>query len=185
MPRINLLPTPPATLPSYESSRRSSFPMLRYPWYDLQRHALAGASALGSHCMYLRELPPTLLIPLRCYTWLRMPPSSLLPELVIRPATTQDADVAGHICFKAFSAISAAHGFPCDLPGPQHAVRLLSMLVSAPGFYCVVAELEGRVIGSNVLDERSAIHGVGPITVDPAVQNKGAGHALMQAVLNR
>ena len=43
----------------------------------------------------------------------------------------------------------------------------------------------GRYLGSNCLDERSAIAGVGPITIDPEVQNKGVGRALMEAVLAR
>jgi GNAT superfamily N-acetyltransferase len=54
-----------------------------------------------------------------------------------------------------------------------------------PGFYCVVAESSGQILGSNCLDERSAIAGVGPITIDPGVQNKGVGRALMEAVLAR
>jgi len=58
-------------------------------------------------------------------------------------------------------------------------------LFSHAGFYCVVAEQDGRIIGSNCLDQRSAIGGVGPITVDPAVQNGGIGRALMDAVLQR
>jgi len=41
------------------------------------------------------------------------------------------------------------------------------------------------VIGSNCLDERSSISGIGPITIDPSVQNGGAGRALMQAVIDR
>jgi hypothetical protein len=48
-----------------------------------------------------------------------------------------------------------------------------------------VAEVEGRIAGSNCLDERSAISGVGPITVDPASQNAGIGRKLMKAVLDR
>jgi hypothetical protein len=59
------------------------------------------------------------------------------------------------------------------------------MMFSHPGFYCVVAESGGRILGSNCLDERSAIAGVGPITIDPEVQNKGVGRALMEAVLAR
>ena len=42
------------------------------------------------------------------------------------------------------------------------------MFFSAPGFFCVVAEDNNRILGSNCLDERSIIHGIGPITVDPA-----------------
>ena len=59
------------------------------------------------------------------------------------------------------------------------------MMFGHPGFYCVVAESRGRILGSNCLDERSAIAGVGPITIDPVVQNKGVGRALMEAVLAR
>jgi L-amino acid N-acyltransferase YncA len=58
-------------------------------------------------------------------------------------------------------------------------------MFSHPDFYCVVAEIEGRIVGSNVLDERSVIAGVGPITIDPDAQNLGAGRKLMQAVVDR
>jgi len=65
------------------------------------------------------------------------------------------------------------------------AAGVLSMMFSHPGFYCVVAESGGQILGSNCLDERSAIAGVGPITIDPQIQNKGVGRALMEAVLAR
>jgi hypothetical protein len=77
------------------------------------------------------------------------------------------------------------HGFPCDFPEPQIATGVLSMLFSSPGFYCVVAESEGRMVGSNCLDERSLIAGIGPITVDPGVQNLGVGRKLMHVVMDR
>jgi hypothetical protein len=48
-----------------------------------------------------------------------------------------------------------------------------------------VAESDGRIVGNNFLDERSVIGGVGPITIDPSVQNKGIGRQLMQAVMER
>jgi hypothetical protein len=41
------------------------------------------------------------------------------------------------------------------------------------------------IVGSNFLDERSIIAGVGPITVSPVAQNAGVGRMLMQAVLER
>jgi hypothetical protein len=65
------------------------------------------------------------------------------------------------------------------------AVGFCGILFSHPAFYCVVAEEDGRVIGSNCLDERSSIFGIGPITVDPTTQNRGVGRMLMQAVLDR
>ncbi|HEY6904661.1 MAG TPA: GNAT family N-acetyltransferase, partial [Candidatus Acidoferrales bacterium] len=64
-------------------------------------------------------------------------------------------------------------------------VGVLSTMFSHPGFFCVVAELNGKLIGSNCLDERTSIAGVGPITVDPAEQNRAAGRQLMQAVMAR
>jgi predicted N-acetyltransferase YhbS len=106
-------------------------------------------------------------------------------KVSIRVATPDDAAVAGRICFDAFAAISGANGFPPDLPAPEAGIAVLSTLFSAPGFYCVVAEVGGRIVGSNCLDERSIIHGVGPITVDPSAQNLGVGRKLMHAVLDR
>ncbi len=97
----------------------------------------------------------------------------------------EDAPACGRICFDAFACINNAHGFPPDVPGPEAAIGLLTMMFSTPGYYCVVAEMEGRVVGGNCLDERSVVSGVGPITVDPKVQNAGVGRKLMQAVMQR
>jgi GNAT superfamily N-acetyltransferase len=107
------------------------------------------------------------------------------PNVVLRPAVLEDSRVCGQICYDAFAAISAAHGFPCDLPGPEAATGVLSTMFSTPGFYCVVAEHEGRIVGSNCLDERSVIRGIGPITIDPGAQNLGIGRRLMHAVMDR
>ena len=108
-----------------------------------------------------------------------------LPEIVVRPATAADAPACGQICYDAFSTINQAHGFPCDFPSPEVAAGLLSRMFSNPGFYCVVAETEGRIAGSNCLDERSIVAGIGPITVDPSVQNRRIGRILMHAVMDR
>ena len=105
--------------------------------------------------------------------------------VTVRRATLADAAACGQICYDAFTKISTDHNFPPDIPEPGIAVELLSGLFSHPSFYCVVAEVDGRVAGSNCLDERSAIAGIGPITVDPSVQNGGAGRALMEALLDR
>jgi predicted N-acetyltransferase YhbS len=106
-------------------------------------------------------------------------------EVVVRTATPADASACGRICYDAFSTINTAHGFPPDLPSPEVASGLLSMMFSSPGFHCVVAESGGMIVGSNCLDERSVISGVGPITVDPGAQNLGIGRKLMHAVMDR
>lgn len=106
-------------------------------------------------------------------------------KVTVRPAKLGDAAVCGEICYRAFSTINATHNFPCDFPNEEVAIGVLSMMFSTPGLYCVVAESDGRILGSNVLDERSIINGVGPITVDPHIQNRRVGHTLMQAVIDR
>jgi len=106
-------------------------------------------------------------------------------EIVIRQATVADAETCGKICFEAFGSLSSRHGFPNDFPAPEIPVEVLSWMFAHPKFFCVVAEQDGKVIGSNCLDERTPIAGVGPITIDPAVQNHSAGRQLMQAVLAR
>jgi GNAT superfamily N-acetyltransferase len=115
---------------------------------------------------------------------LRQPAFDASP-VAIRKARLEDAPVCGRICYEAFTKISTDHAFPPDFPSVEVATGLLSMMFAHPGFYCVVAESGGQILGSNCLDERSAIAGVGPITIDPEVQNKGVGRALMDAVLAR
>src|SRR5580658_2737125 len=111
--------------------------------------------------------------------------SRVQTAVVIRSATPEDGPVCGQICYDAFSTINAAHGFPCDFPGPEASINVLSMMFSTPGFYCVVAESNGRIMGSNVLVEQAVIQGVGPITIAPEAQNLGIGRKLMQAVMDR
>ena len=106
-------------------------------------------------------------------------------SIVLRSGRPPDAAVCGQICFEAFKAINDEHDFPPDFPSAEVATGLLTMLLSNPGFYSVVAEKDGKVAGSNFLDERGPIAGVGPITVDPALQNGTIGRQLMQAVLDR
>ena len=106
-------------------------------------------------------------------------------SLVIRRATPADAAVSGRICFQAFTTLSNRHDFAPDFPSPEVSTAILSAMFSHPGFFCVVAELDGKVVGSNCMDERTPIAGIGPITIDPLVQNRAAGRQLMQAVMAR
>jgi GNAT superfamily N-acetyltransferase len=105
--------------------------------------------------------------------------------VTVRRATRDDAQVAGRICYEAFAAISRQHNFPPDMPASEVGVGLLEMLFAHPGFYCVVAEADGRTVGSNCLDERGIVAGLGPITVDPGVQNSRIGRLLMTTMLER
>jgi len=103
----------------------------------------------------------------------------------LRSGTPADAETCGRICYNAFKRISEAHGFPPDFSAPEVAIGLLTWMLTHPKFYSVVAEIDGRIVGSNFLDERNTIAGVGPITVDPTVQNRAIGRRLMDAVHER
>lgn len=106
-------------------------------------------------------------------------------DIRIREGTPQDAEICGKICYNAFKTISEAHGFSSDFPGPDVPIGMLGWMLEHPKFYGVVAEIDGRIVGSNFLDERNPIAGVGPITVDPAAQNRAIGRRLMDAVHER
>ncbi|MBT2365679.1 GNAT family N-acetyltransferase [Streptomyces sp. ISL-10] len=106
-------------------------------------------------------------------------------DLVLRQGTAEDAAECGRICFDAFAEIAREHAFPPEVPSPQVSVALIEGALTHPGFYGVVAELDGRIVGSNFLDERSSVVGVGPVTIDPAVQNRGVGRRLMRDVMDR
>jgi len=103
--------------------------------------------------------------------------------ITIRPAETADAAVCGEIAYRAFQTLADYHSFPRPYPSAEVAVGLLSQLLVNPGFYGIVAEREGRIVGSNFVDERASIAGIGPITVDPEVEARGIGRSLMQAVV--
>ena len=106
-------------------------------------------------------------------------------NIKLRSGTPADAEICGRICYDAFKTISEAHGFAPDFPAPEVAISLLKWMLTHPEFHSVVAEIDGQIVGSNFLDERNAIAGVGPITVDPAVQNRAIGRRLMDAVHER
>ncbi len=105
--------------------------------------------------------------------------------LTLRPGKPDDATMCGTICYEAFKAIAAQHNFPPSYASTEIAVDRMVARLTHPGLYAVVAELDGRIVGSNFLDERAPIAGLGPITVDPTVQNRAIGRRLMQDVLDR
>jgi predicted N-acetyltransferase YhbS len=106
-------------------------------------------------------------------------------DLILRSARPEDAAAAGAICEAAFRTISGRHAFPPDFPSATVATGLLADLIARDDVFAVVAESDGRVVGSNFLWEGSPVAGVGPITVDPEAQDAGIGRRLMEAVLER
>src|ERR1700751_2173661 len=90
-------------------------------------------------------------------------------SISIRAATPSDVPALARICFDAFQDIAGRHGFPPDIPVIEAAIGIVSAMVRHDRVFGIAAEQEGRLVGSNFLDERNIISGIGPITIDPAV----------------
>src|ERR687897_1282676 len=106
--------------------------------------------------------------------------------LTLRAGRSEDAETCGSICYEAFKAIADQHNFPPDFPSPEVSGGVItSLLARGDDIYSVIAEVDGRVVGSNFLTEFGAIAGVGPITIDPSAQNVAVGRRLMEDVLQR
>lgn len=109
----------------------------------------------------------------------------LSASFTLRAGRPDDANRLGQICYDAFCGISEKHRFPPDFPGPEMAIGFMDFILSADDVYSVVAEREGELLGSSFLWEQGRIGGVGPVTVDPAAQDRAVGRTLMEDVMRR
>lgn len=103
--------------------------------------------------------------------------------MLIREARSTDVAEAGRVIFAAFKGIAERHNFPTDFPTLEAAVHSARFNIAHEYCYGVVAEADGRLLGSAYAHERDPIVGIGPVSVDPDVQAGGVGRALMQALL--
>jgi predicted N-acetyltransferase YhbS len=106
-------------------------------------------------------------------------------DVRLRAIEPDEVEAAARIAYEAFAGIHDRHRFPRDFPTLDTARELVAAFASHPSIWSVVAESEGRIVGSNFLDERGPVCGVGPITVDPNAQAGGVGRLLMEAVIER
>jgi predicted N-acetyltransferase YhbS len=106
-------------------------------------------------------------------------------RVTLREVEPGDAEACAQILFDAFGSLHDHHRFPRDFPVLEAAAGMMGMSIPHPSIWGVVAEIDGRIVGSNFLDERDPIRGVGPITVDPESQDVGVGRKLMEAVMER
>jgi GNAT superfamily N-acetyltransferase len=104
--------------------------------------------------------------------------------ITLRPTRAPDAVELGGILYRAFATLAERHNFPPDFLSAEVGAEVVALLIGHPGFYGVAAEEDGRLAGSNFIDFRSPVAGIGPISVDPNVQNAGIGRRLMQAVID-
>ena len=106
-------------------------------------------------------------------------------NLVLRPGRASDASACGAICYEAFKAIADKHHFPADFPNLEAALDLMNYALTNDRIYSVVAEVDGQIVGSNFLWVHTLIAGVGPITINPVIQNAAIGRRLMETVIQR
>src|SRR5690349_24531460 len=71
-----------------------------------------------------------------------------------RKGKPRDAEICASICYEAFKAIADQHHFPPDFPDRESAFGLIPQLLSREDIYSVIAESDGRVVGSNFLGKR-------------------------------
>lgn len=106
-------------------------------------------------------------------------------NLILRRGTASDAEACGRILYEAFKSLADHHNFAPDFPSLEIATGRVSVPLKDASYHAVVAELDGRIVGSSFLDERGRIAGIGPISVNPTLQQSGVGRRLMQKMLER
>lgn len=99
-------------------------------------------------------------------------------ELV--PAAAAHFDELSVICHRAFDTLHQRHGVHRDVPTEEVGRLIIGGVLHRPDYIGAVALEGGRIVGSNFLLLADEICGLGPITVDPAVQARGVGRLLMQ-----
>jgi GNAT superfamily N-acetyltransferase len=89
------------------------------------------------------------------------------------------------IGYEAHKTISSAHGYPCEQPSEEFGIELIRMLLDNPNSWGVLAERQGKILGSIFLHEfpPSPVAVIGSLTVPPTAEGGGVGRKLMDAVL--
>jgi len=102
-----------------------------------------------------------------------------------RDAKPADIPASAEIMYQAFTDIALNHNFPPDFPHAEATGGILSMLLEAPIFDAIVAEEDGKILGSIFVSRGSEVGGISVITVDPNAQNKSVGRGLMERGMAR
>jgi predicted N-acetyltransferase YhbS len=104
----------------------------------------------------------------------------------VRQATRKDAQACGRILFEAYKAIATQHGAVPDFASAQETTLACFAALAHPGYYGVVAESEGKVVGTVILDERDSVAGSVGLAVDPNVKGLGlVAIQLQRHIINR
>src|SRR5919108_5584528 len=107
-------------------------------------------------------------------------------NLMVRPIEQNDAEICGKIGYEAHKAISSRHGYPSEQPSEEFGIGLIKMLLGNPNSWGVLAERQGKILGSIFLHKfpPSPVAVIGPLTVHPSAEG-GVGRILMDAALSQ
>jgi GNAT superfamily N-acetyltransferase len=98
-----------------------------------------------------------------------------LTRLVVRPIREDDLDAADRVFRIAFGTYLGAPD-PARFGGDGDCIRTRTR---SDGVDTLVAELDGAVVGSNVVTSWGSVGFFGPLTVRPDLWDKGIGRALL------
>ena len=104
-----------------------------------------------------------------------------MSEVRIRPVTSSDRESCGRILHDAFEQSANAHCFRPDFPNREVALMMMDSLLELR--WGVAAEIDGQVVGSIFVERGDCVAGIGPITIEPSIQQSGVGRRLMQAAI--
>lgn len=107
-------------------------------------------------------------------------------RIIVRPIDQNDAEICGKIGYEAHKVISSVHGYPSEQPSEEFGVGLIKTLLANPNSWGVLAEREGKTLGSVFLHKfpPSPVAVIGPLTVHPFAEG-GVGKILMGAALTQ
>lgn len=106
-------------------------------------------------------------------------------DIHIRSMRQEDVEICGLITYQAFKNSAECHNFRPDMPSLEFSIELAQSCFANPQIFSIVAESDGKIIGSNYLSEYDIVRAVGPLAIDPNVQSEGAGRELMKAAIER
>jgi GNAT superfamily N-acetyltransferase len=103
-------------------------------------------------------------------------------NLTIRTPILDDIEPCGRITYEAFKQINEAHGFPnLEVPTEEDGYKMVKFWIKNNRFWGRVAELDGRIVGSTFIDERSSeVSGWAIISFSLDAQGKGIGRRFME-----
>ena len=105
--------------------------------------------------------------------------------LTIRSMQPNDLPEVSRILYESFRGIAARHGFEPSWKDLASTEKIVRTMFHRQGEICLTAESGGRIAGSVFIYHQDPVAAIGPISVDPSFQSRGAGRRLMTEALDR